>query len=187
MRRNTDARLQKSLPAAPVGFEIGNERWLVLSAGVEIEPRTGLDHERGDTGGFKRQKETVEEVMGPHFFQEAEVMRVGRERDALVAQLGDDRDGVFEPVVREPALPFGSRLRRWSGNRFDHLNLGHLLPQLVLERRDDRHDRRRAAGARAGQPDLGDPVRHVQYLNAGAVERQRRGDLGPQRVFDTIS
>ena len=124
-----------------------------------------------------------------------EVVDVERERDAAVAQFGEDLDGVFEPVVGEAVGVVAEEhacleLRRvltFGQDRFQDLHLRHLLPKLLFERRDDRHDRRGAAGADAREPHRRDAVGHLQHLDAVAVEQQRRGDVVLQGVLDAVA
>ena len=92
-------------PPPPVVRVGGDQGGLVLPPGVEGEPGTGLDH----AGELERLEPDVKAshpqcvvrlIVALDVWVQRPVVR--RNRHAAVAELGDDLDGRFEPVVGKP-------------------------------------------------------------------------------------
>src|SRR4051812_40831232 len=85
----------------------------------------------------------------------------------------------------EPASAHGV-CRLLSRHGFEVFDLGNSPPQLLLQAHDDGHDRARAAGAGAGEPDLDDAAIDADDLDRPAVEVERGADLFGEHLGDAV-
>src|SRR5690606_22517621 len=83
----------------------GDEGRLVLAPRVEDVPRAGLDGD-GEAEPLE-QRRGLRDPAGEPGRERVEVLVVEGEGDALVPELGDDGEGVRQPVVGEPVRPVG--------------------------------------------------------------------------------
>ena len=102
--------------------------------------------------------------------------------DALVAEVGEEREGVVEAVMRRS---------RWCCNRgtcpsarLDVLDLGNMLAEQVLDPHDGRQDRARTVAADAAEPDASAAVLDVEDLELGAIHLESRSGFADQRLLD---